>query len=335
MDKRHVLALIIILLLLLLGWFISRRVLDPGERAPVQMEALIEEGAGTGVVGGPAAPHDPHDPHELPDDAEVRGAMVYTARDVEIFQAIMDRADAERMDTLAMGDLIVELGRPFVGEPYTPHTLEPPGPERLVINLREFDCVTYVESVLALARIIRDGRRGFEDFARELRQIRYREGRLAGYPSRLHYFSEWIADNERRGLVRDITRELDGRRVTEPIDFMSSNADAYPKLVEEPAYVDVIRRAEQRLSSAERYMVPQREIGPIADRIRDGDIIAATSDLRGLDVAHTGFALWVNGRLHLMHAPLVGRSLEISDRPLADRIVRIQGQDGIMVARPL
>jgi hypothetical protein len=116
---------------------------------------------------------------------------------------------------------------------------------------------------------------------------------------------------------------------------MSSHADAYPKLVEEPAYVDVIRTAEQRLSSAERYTVPQREIGPIADRIRDGDIIAATSDLRGLDVAHTGFAVWVNGRLHLMHAPLVGRSLEISDRPLADRILRIQGQDGIMVARPL
>jgi hypothetical protein len=111
MDKRHALALLILLLLLLLGWFISRRVLDRADR--------------TGVVGGPAAPQAPH---ELPEDAEVRGEMVYTARDVEIFQAIMDRVEAERLDTLAIGDLIVALGRPFVGEPYTPQTLEIPGP---------------------------------------------------------------------------------------------------------------------------------------------------------------------------------------------------------------
>jgi hypothetical protein len=332
MDKRHVVALIIILLLLLLGWFISRRVLDPAERFPGQTDAMLDDGAGTGVVGGPVAPHGLHD---LPDDAEIQGQMVYTARDLEIFQHVMTRARTERLDTLALGALIVELGRPFVGEPYTPQTLELEGPERLVINLREFDCVTYVESVLALARIIRDGRDGFEEFAHELRQIRYRDGRLDGYPSRLHYFSEWIGDNERLGLLRDITSELNGRRVEEPVNFMTSNADAYPKLVEERAFVEDIRRVEQRLSGTERYVIPEREIGAIADGIQDGDIIAATSNIRGLDVAHTGFAVWVNGRLHLMHAPLVGSSLEISERPLAERILRIPGQDGIMVARPL
>jgi hypothetical protein len=332
MGKRHVLALIIILLLLLLGWFISRRALDSTERAPPEVEALVEGGEGTGVVGGPAAPHELR---SAPADAQIRGEMVYTPRDVEIFHEIMQRAESERLDTLALGDLIVELGRPFVGEPYTPQTLELPGPERLVVNLREFDCVTYVESVLALARIIRAGQDGFEDFARELRQIRYRGGRLDGYPSRLHYFSEWIADNEQLGLVRDITSDLGGRPVPEAIDFMSRNADAYPKLVEAPAFVDEVRRIEQRLSGLTRYAIRQEAIGAVADRIRDGDIIAATSNLRGLDIAHTGFAIWIDGRLHLMHAPLVGRSLEISERPLADRILRIQGQDGIMVARPL
>jgi hypothetical protein len=330
MGKRHAIALLIIGLLLILGWFLSRRALDRG--VVVDSEVGREFGPESGVVGGPAAPHELHDP---PDDARVRSDVVYTPRDVEIFQEIMARATAERMDTLPFGELVVRIGRPFVGEPYTPQTLELPGPERVVVNLREFDCVTYVESVLALARLIRERRTSFVAFTEELRRIRYRDGRLDGYPSRLHYFSDWIADNERLGLVRDITQDLGGRQVAEPVDFMSRNAGAYPKLVEDPALVADIRRAEARLSELTRYAIPQREIAAVADRIRNGDIIATTSTVRGLDIAHTGFAIWIDGRLHLMHAPLVGRSLEISERPLAERILRIEGQDGLMVARPL
>jgi hypothetical protein len=330
MGTRHAIALAIIGLVVALGWFLSRRVLDRDVR--VQTDVGMEDGSRTGVRGGPAAPHGTRD---MPDDARVEADVVYTPRDVEIFEAIMARAAAERMDTLPFGDLLVRVGRPFVGEPYTPQTLELPGPERVVINLREFDCVTYVESVLALARLIRDRRSSFAAYAEELRRIRYRDGRLDGYPSRLHYFSEWIADNERLGLMRDITRELGGRPVAEPVNFMSRNAEAYPKLVEEPAFVDEVRRAEERLSGLTRHAIPERGIGAVADRIQNGDIIATTSTVRGLDIAHTGFAIWVDGRLHLMHAPLVGRSLEISERPLAERILRIDGQDGLMVARPL
>ena len=36
-----------------------------------------------------------------------------------------------------------------------------------------------------------------------------------------------------------------------------------------------------------------------------------------------------------MHAPLVGDSVQISEVTLAERIQRIEGQDGIIVARPL
>jgi hypothetical protein len=43
----------------------------------------------------------------------------------------------------------------------------------------------------------------------------------------------------------------------------------------------------------------------------------------------------VNGRVHLLHAPLVGEEVQLSGVPLADRIKGIPGQDGIMVARPL
>jgi hypothetical protein len=114
---------------------------------------------------------------------------------------------------------------------------------------------------------------------------------------------------------------------------MTAHQDAYRQLADEEVRAE-IGRIEATLSGQERYYIPQGSIAAVAAGIRDGDVIAATSTLEGLDVAHTGFAIWVDGRLHLMHAPLVGTVVEISERPLADRIQRIQAQDGIMVARP-
>ena len=83
-----------------------------------------------------------------------------------------------------------------------------------------------------------------------------------------------------------------------------------------------------------RIYLPKERIAAVADSIHDGDLIAATSTVAGLDVAHTGFAIRQHGRLLLLHAPLVGKSVEISALPLAERIQAIKTQDGIMVARP-
>ncbi len=134
--------------------------------------------------------------------------------------------------------------------------------------------------------------------------------------------------------MTDVTREVGGVRDDEPIDFMTTHTDAYRQLAD-PANVARVREAERRLSAAGRWYVPQDRIAAVAQRIHDGDIIAATSTVAGLDVAHTGIALWVDGTLRLMHAPLVGDSVQISEIPLADRIEGIGGQDGIMVARPV
>jgi hypothetical protein len=131
-----------------------------------------------------------------------------------------------------------------------------------------------------------------------------------------------------------MARELGGEADAEPIDFMSSHPDAYRQLAD-PLVLDAIRQSEERISAKARYYVPEGRIPEAAGGIRDGDIIAATSTVDGLDVAHTGIAVWLDGALHLMHAPLVGDSVEISRRSLADRILEIGSQDGIMVARPL
>jgi len=258
-----------------------------------------------------------------------------------VLEAKVRWAAAERLDTLPLGAAIARLGKTFVGTTYTPGTLEVPGPERVVINLRELDCVTFIENMLAMTRFIRrDGAALLADrpaaearYARYLEELRYRGGRLDGYASRLHYFSEWLSDNAARGRLRLLSRELHGVEDTEPLGFMSAHPLAYRQMAD-PGVPEAIRAMEQRLNAGPaRWYIPEKGIAGAAARIQDGDLIAATSTLPGLDVAHTGIALWENGRLHLLHAPLVGKVVEISVLPLAERILALPAQDGVMVAR--
>ncbi len=254
--------------------------------------------------------------------------------DEKIFATTIERARQERLDTLPMGEIVAQVGTWFVGTPYVPHTLEAPGPEQLVVNLREFDCVTYVESMLALARVIRSGGNSFDDFTNELRKIRYRQGRLDSYPSRLHYFSDWIYDNDATGIVRDYTRQLGGVVDPEPLNFMTQHRESYRQLADSANFHALLAQ-EAELNKRQRYVIPENRIAAAASGIKNGDVIAATTNVAGLDVAHTGLAIWQDGTLRLMHAPLVGDSVMISGETLAERIIRIERQDGIMVARPL
>jgi hypothetical protein len=296
------------------------------------------------LLVGAAMLWSPFEPHRPPVTEEVTGAPGngWLDEDWSVFDEKVRWAVAQGLDTVPLPKAMAEIGRSFVGVAYVPRTLEVDGPERVVINFRGLDCVTFVENAFALARFVRAGgidrlasRPDAESaYARLLEEIRYRDGALNGYPSRLHYFSDWVADNARRGLVTDFSAALGGERDDERIDFMSTHPDAYRQLAD-PASLARVREDEARLSATGRTFVPEGRIAEVAEGIRDGDIIAATSTVAGLDVAHTGLALWVDGTLRLLHAPLVGDSVEISTSSLAERILGIEGQDGIIVARPV
>jgi len=263
----------------------------------------------------------------------------------EDWQIVQDKATWAwelGLDTIPMGESMALIGVSFVGTKYVPATLELPGVEQVVVNLQELDCVTFVENTLALALFIRQVEPEILDsemetqaaYRRILTRIRYRGGRVDGYPSRLHYFTDWILDNEAKGIVREVTVELDGEEDYRAIDFMSTHPESYRQLAN-LVVLNAIQDREFYLSGLGRHWIPEDDIGPRASWIQDGDIIAATSSVDGLDVAHTGLAFWRDGNLHLLHAPLVGESVEVSDLPLAERVLRIQGQDGIRVVRPL
>lgn len=114
---------------------------EPGQEAAHAIEAATGR-SGTG--SGPAA------------SAYGNADAVIEDADRETLARTMERAVGARLDTLPIGDRIFALGRRFVDAPYTPGTLEIL-PERRVVNLREFDCVTYVEAVLAMARLLDGG----------------------------------------------------------------------------------------------------------------------------------------------------------------------------------
>lgn len=267
----------------------------------------------------------------------------WTPEDWTIFKEKVRFAEERGLADMELGEAVVQLAETFVGTTYKPGTLEVMGPERLVINFRALDCVTLVETVLALTRFVREqgvelladppaARAAYES---HLTALRYRGSRLDGYASRLHYFSEWLTDNETKGLVRVTTGELDPAVDPEPLRFMSRHPDAYWQMAD-AGVREAVAAMEARLGGdPEREYVPQDRIAAVAGRIRNGDVIAATSTVEGLDIAHTGLAVWRGGALHLLHAPLAGRTVEISERPLAERILSIGSQDGIMVARPV
>lgn len=165
--------------------------------------------------------------------------------------------------------------------------------------------------------------------------MRYRGGERAGYTSRLHYFSEWIGDGARRGLVRDLGAELGGVEDARRLRFMSEHRAAYPALADEATF-GAIRERERALDAHPRRVVPTARIAAVQDRIRTGDVLAFATSIAGLDVTHTGLAYRDRaGVMRVLHAPLSGGAVEVSRATLPEYVAAIRRATGILVARPL
>lgn len=230
------------------------------------------------------------------------------------------------------GDRISHIGSMFLDIPYVGKTLEISEPESLVVNLRELDCTTYLENVVSLSTIDNSNGANFEDFLQQLQKIRYRSGELQGYASRLHYFSEWLFDNEQKGIIKNITKDIGGVPYTKKIDFMSTHRNAYKQLKDEELYVQ-IQEIEDEINTRQMYYIPKGEVAKIAKKLKDGDLIAITTSIKGLDIVHTGFVKYKDGIPHLMHASSDNKRVEVSRLPLHQYLQENKSQSGIMVAR--
>ena len=243
-----------------------------------------------------------------------------------------------------LGQSAVRVGELAAGTPYEPSTLEaylraggsPSGNEPLTLSLTRFDCVTLVESCLAVARLAGDqGAPTWERFGGEIERMRYRGGERRGYASRLHYFSEWIADGARRGLVWDLGAELGGVEDRRPLRFMTQHRASYPAFADDGAFRE-IGSIERRLDGRPRRVIPTARIPEVADRIETGDVLAFATAIPGLDVTHAAFAYRDEAAvLRVLHAPLSGGVVEVTRATLPEYVAAIRRATGILVARPL
>lgn len=213
--------------------------------------------------------------------------------------------------TGSTGSDVLFFARQFIGIPYVAHTLEVADPERLVVNLRQMDCTTLVETVLALTLTKRQGSSSFTDFCQNLMNIRYRKGVMRGYLSRLHYFTWWMHDAEQKGILFD---SCNGQpHATKPIvidnHYMSSHHEAYKILRNHPEWVDSIRSMELAENGPDGYYIPEKFTALDRSKlteVHDGDIVAIVTTKPGLDYSHLGFAAWgKDGQLHLLNASMV------------------------------
>ncbi|NAS10856.1 N-acetylmuramoyl-L-alanine amidase-like domain-containing protein [Poritiphilus flavus] len=258
--------------------------------------------------------------------------IICSAKDKEAFHKKI--GELESVEIKKAGENMVAIGKTFLGTPYVAKTLEIGEVESLVVNLHGLDCTTYVENVLAFSLIMRTKNPDFDSFVATLEKIRYRDGELDGYGSRLHYFTEWIANNEQKGLMKDVTAELGGQPLQKEINFMSTHRDLYPFLKSDSNF-DKIVGAEKGLNSRSICVLSQDQIATQESLIKSGDIIALATSIAGLDVTHTGIATReADGRIHLLHASSSGQ-VEVSELPLVDYLKKISKNTGIIVARPL
>ncbi|WP_317902023.1 N-acetylmuramoyl-L-alanine amidase-like domain-containing protein [Cerina litoralis] len=233
-----------------------------------------------------------------------------------------------------IGQTMVAVGKTFMGVPYVAKTLEVGATESLVVNLHGLDCTTFVENVLAFSLLLERGKKDFDSYTKILEEIRYKNGKLDGYASRLHYFSEWIANNEAKGLLTNVTKEIGGVPISKGINFMSTHRDLYPFLKDDGNFKK-IQASEAVLNNKPLYFLPQDQVAVQEHLIHSGDIIALTTSIDGLDITHTGIATRESdGRIHLLHASTGSMKVEVSQVPLADYLKKIKKNTGIMVARP-
>ncbi len=232
-------------------------------------------------------------------------------------------------------DAMLTNGIKYLGTPYVAHTLDTDGPEELILNCDEVDCTTFIEYVLAesLCPIV-NGDISEGTFAQKLQMIRYRDGQIDGYSSRLHYATDWINNGVRNGFLEDVTAEKSKDTQTVRLSYMSSHPQAYKQLANSPQEVEKIKQIEKRLSGQTVHYLPKDKLPYNGlSWIKNGDIIAITTNTPGLDVAHMGLAFYADGKLTLIHASSTEGEVVASTIALSQMLKNNTHWTGIRVLR--
>lgn len=253
------------------------------------------------------------------------------------FNRLVLLAAREHWAKLSIGVAAARCGLALAGTPYVGSTLEIDDVhEDCVLNFEGLDCVTFYESALGFARMIHTGGGTPADLIRQITKMRYRDGKLDGYLSRLHYTSDWIYDNARKGVVTDLTPSLTGAtRMEKSFDFMSRHPDSYRQLKANPSLVPKMADIEKAISKRKPWYVPSDKVEAIEPLLYSGDIVGIATTMDGLDCSHTGLVyVDEHGVRRFLNASSVQKKVVLGER-LSEYANKYKRNLGVMIARPV
>jgi len=258
------------------------------------------------------------------------------------FQRLVSLAKQNDWKSLPIGERTAAVGQALLGTRYKSYTLEIDNRvESPSVNFSGLDCWTFFEVSLAFARMLNEPEENWspDNFLHYIEMDRYRDGVCTGeYLSRLHYLEDWLYDNNKRGLVEDLTRKLGGVSVPHAAHEMTAGWRHYRYLAANKSLLGPLGRMEADVSSRALYQIPKNRVAKIESKLQSGDVIGIVShDGRLYSTSHVGLALRTSdGVLHFMHASAPHNYGEVVvDSRLSAYLNTFRKDSGILVARPL
>jgi hypothetical protein len=257
----------------------------------------------------------------------------------EIFQRILSHAKSGKWKSLPIGELMGKIAKEFEGTPYVGRTLEHSiDVEQCTVNMTGLDCVTFFETTLDFARMLKKGGDTTAALLNEVRFTRYRAGKQGDYSSRLHYTTDWFVDNQTKGVVK-ILGDLPGAEPFEKkVGFMSSHPELYKQLAAHPDLLPKIKQVEEAINARRLNYVPLIKLAEAEPHLKTGDIVAVCTSDRGIDIAHTGLVIRdAEGVPHFMDASSSKSKMKVTLEPgrISESLRSSKSWIGAMFARPL
>ncbi|HBY02862.1 MAG TPA: DUF1460 domain-containing protein [Rikenellaceae bacterium] len=257
-------------------------------------------------------------------------AIYYQPEDINIFNKYVVYIQGKT--DLPADELIVETAKFFLGVPYVANTMEIE-PEGLVVNLRELDCTTFLETVYALAMTAKSKNLTFDNFCSKLQWLRYRDGLISDYTDRLHYTSDWIDENQNKGIVKSIAQSAGGEPLNLNLYVMSSNTDKYKQLKGKAGLIGKVKAKEIEINARNHHYIPSAKIDQNAGLIKSGDMVGFVTTLPGIDISHVGIIYKEGDKLTFFHASSSQKKVVLNKEPLSVFVKGTGRNTGIVLAR--
>ncbi len=226
----------------------------------------------------------------------------------EKFRALCNLARREQYASLPIGKRKAAFGKALCGTPYVNYTLEIDDRiESPSVNFNGMDCWTFYEISLAMARLVKNDPSQWsrEALLHYIELERYRRGRCDGtYVSRMHHLEEVFADNEQRGLGKNITASLGGKPLRRRVKYMQTKTAVRNSryLRNDPSMVPAMAKIENHISTLPVYYIPNSRVASIESKLQDGDVLAIVTNWHSTYTSHVGVAKRDGANCRFMHA---------------------------------